>query len=453
MTKSFQGLFLAGTASNVGKTSAALGLIALLRKRGLVVHTAKAGPDFLDAAWLALASGHPCVNLDTFMAPEYAWRRVWEHFMANCDFALVEGAMGLYDGAETGEHSGGHLASALNLPILLLINAKGMAQSAAAVAQGFLHYHPPHLPSPPRFCGVICTHVASERHWQMLETSLKPVCEAAGVPLAGYLPTDGKPELESRHLGLKQACESALDLQAAGTWCSHVDLDAILTRCGTMQPLEAAESTYATDVTIAIARDEAFAFCYADLPLLLQELGADVVYFSPLNDKNLPDCDGIYIPGGYPELYAPQLAANTAMLKALRQAATERALPVYGECGGYMYLLEAVITLDGNKWPMTELLPGEARMSKKLTALGYRASTGQWLSDVIYGHEFHYAQGPPIAQPLLDFRNSRGLPTAAAIIKQGPVIGSWVHLYPQGSRPFWQKWLSMVRDRRHQYSE
>lgn len=439
-----KGLFLGATGSNAGKTTAALGLIACLRSRGFAVQAAKAGPDFLDAAWLARATDRPCANVDMFMGPEGGWRRAWNCFGGGSDFALLEGAMGLYDGDAGCSTCGAMLAQALDMPVLLILNVQGMGQSAAAAAQGFFQYQPAGFSGSLRFCGLVCSHAAGERHWRILARALEPVCESAGVPLLGYLPSKGAPQLESRHLGLKQACECALDMAAAGRWFSaHVDVDALLQRCSFPGFGHAERNFPEPDITVAMARDAAFAFCYADLPLMLGAFGAKTVYFSPLNDATLPPCDAIYIPGGYPELYGEKLAANKGMKSALQDAALA-GKPIYGECGGYMYLMEAVVNGEGVRWPMTGLLPGEARVGKKLAALGYRAA--HMPEGAIYGHEFHYAKGPDIARPLWQWTDAEMRPAGGITVKNGTVIGSWVHLYPQGSHVFWRQWLNLARN-------
>lgn len=444
------GVFIAATGSNAGKTSAAIGMIAALRSMGLTVQAAKAGPDFLDAAWLEMASGRPCPNLDMFMGANGAWRKCWERFLNNSDFAVIEGSMGLFDGDAGGLSSGSLLARMLDLPVLLLLNARGVGQSVAAIAKGFFQYLPPNMFGSLRFCGVICTHVASERHWRLLSRALHPVCSDANVPLLGYLSVQGAPQLESRHLGLKQACECDLDLAAAKQWFgSHVNVESLRKCCACGRMNTVRDEYPEADVVVAIARDEAFAFCYADLPLLLAEFGAKAVFFSPLRDRELPRCDAIYIPGGYPELYGAQLAANETMKVSLRKAAC-MGKPVYGECGGYMYLMEAIVDADGRLWPMSGLLPGMARMGRRLAALGYRVVQGGDLTGKVYGHEFHYARGPEVPGDLWNVSDAEGRPVASSCVNVGSVTGSWIHLYPEGSRSFWQRWLEVARRRKKQ---
>lgn len=451
MTKNIPGLVIAGTSSNCGKTAAAIGLISALRQRGLAIQPAKAGPDFLDAGWLAKVSGRPCLNLDGWMAEAKEIQRLLARWPKLYDLLVVEGAMGLYDGAGDNSASTAQLAAVLNLPALLIINAKGSGQSIAAVASGFMAWSKSRMRKPLCFCGLICTHVGSERHRQLLKEALEPVCVDFNVPFLGCLPCQGAPQIPARHLGLKQACEIELDFAAAGRWfAENVDLGGLLAAVRKDGSIEAecGKELLAKDgPTVAIARDEAFAFCYADLPLLLAELGAKVVYFSPLRDEAPPPCAAVYLPGGYPELYGQTLAANKCMLAALYKLARS-GRPIYGECGGYMYMLEALMDANGERWPMAGLLPGQTHLGKRFAALGYRAATSCWLgAEVVYGHEFHYAvaEGERCA-PLWRTRNALGEELGPNGQRLGNVIGSWVHLYPCGSRPFWRQWLKLAEE-------
>lgn len=447
------GFIVAATGSGAGKTTTSLALVAALRARGLSIQTAKAGPDFLDAAWLAAVSGRPCPNLDGWMGRNPSvLADILSRFAAPADFVIVEGAMGLYDGDANGEFSTAVLAEYLKLPVLLLLNAKGVGQSVAAMAAGFLSWHSQIFSCALSFCGIICTHVGSQRHADILARGLEPVCKKFAVPLLGFLPKKDAPIIPSRHLGLVQAAEVAFDSYRASEWVSaHIDIDLLLKRISTKglanipaisAPLPARDTT-----VIAIARDRAFSFCYADLPLLLEELGVAVRFFSPLSDSVPPPCSAIYFPGGYPELYARQLSLNRSMLEAVRVLARS-GLPIYGECGGYMYLLEGIAGPDdAQPWAMTGLLPGVATLRSRFAALGYRAARSAWLgSEAVYGHEFHYAAvRGECAGPIWRLADATGADLGWAGQRKGNVAGSWVHLYPEGSRSFWLAWLDLAR--------
>ena len=432
-----RGLLVAAQASGCGKTAATLGLIAALKARNVPVAPAKAGPDFIDCSWLAAIAGRPALNLDAWMARDEARLvKAVEEFGSGA-FLVVEGAMGLYDGPANS--SAAALASLLGLPVLLLLNARGMGQSIAALAEGFLGHEPQWQDRPkPAFCGLVSTHTGSPKHAGLLAEALGPVCKRFDVPFLGCLGRTGAPQIPSRHLGLVQASEMELpDTSALARWFS-CDLDRL--RLEPNPPAPRKTGSIGPGPVIAIARDAAFSFCYADLPSLLESLGARCVFFSPLNDTELPACDGIYLPGGYPELHAPELAANTALRTAL---AAFRG-PIYGECGGYMYLMESLEDTTGQKWPMTGLLQGHATTQKRAASLGYRkACCAAWPDIACTGHEFHYciADTPSDCQPLWRCADSAGNDLGSQGQIRGNVAGSWVHLYPLGSEAFWRRWL------------
>ena len=529
------GLVIGGTGSNAGKTTLTLSLLCALHDRGLLARAAKTGPDYIDAAFHAALTGQPAANLDAWMCREAApspaeqplagripkgLGRLFERMSACClhgdrgsanaepevsakpDLLVVEGAMGLYDGGSRGAGSTAHLAALLGLPVLLVLNAGGMGQSIAALAEGFLHHRPAWVDGlHTRFLGMVCTHVGSARHADLLRQSLAPLAKSAGVPLLGLLPRQGAPELPSRHLGLVEAREAlpAVDRQALTQWAEqHCDLNLMLRLAGVNTPRRAASADEVGPVpeytrqapqpgghepppdrffplaetrplpaqpqhghrrrrrlVVGLAWDEAFSFCYADLPAVLHELKAQVVTFSPLRDAAPPDeCAGLYFPGGYPELHAPRLAANTAMRATLHGLAA-RGMPMYGECGGYIYLMQSV-QIAGQNHAMSDLLPRSCAMGASKAALGYRAALAApgwpainqpgsrplW----VRGHEFHYAREeetplPPACHPLWKLHDSQGHFLRDEGCRLGSVAGSWLHCYPEGSRRFWRAWL------------
>ena len=491
------GLLVASTTSGAGKTVAALGLIRALRGAGLEVRAAKTGPDFIDAAFLAAASGGPAVNLDAWMCRPGARgrprglpaglgrlrRRLLAPVGAKApDIWVVEGAMGLYDGGPGGSGGAAQLAVLLDLPVLLVLNVRGMGQSVAALAEGFLRHEPPG--GAPRFLGVLCTQGGSGQHEGLLRDALGPVLRKARLPLLGFLPRADAPKIASRHLGLVEAREAlaGLDLDGLGRWfAAHCDVPGILRALGMAAPRTAPAVPPQGPATpppasaaffpvrcapghrkrprIGIARDAAFSFCYADLPALLAELGAEPVFFSPLEDAAPPpDCAGLYFPGGYPELHAGALAANTAMLGALRATAA-RGIPIYGECGGYIYLMRE-LEAEGRRHALAGLLPLVCRLGERRAALGYReaAPVPGWLPAnaenaspplLVRGHEFHYARLsapglPPSCAPLWRVTDAAGKARGPEGCRLGRVAGSWLHLYPEGSRRFWKAWLALA---------
>lgn len=543
------GLVIGGSGSNSGKTVATLALLCALKARGLAVQAAKIGPDFIDAAFHAALTGRPAANLDAWMcrqvparAAEARLRRAPRGLTrlfaraqdsatagAQPDMLVLEGAMGLYDGGVKGAGCTAQLAALLGLPVLLILNAHGLGQSMAALAEGFLRHCPAWSAACgcPSFAGILCTHVGGERHVEILRQALSPLEKERNVPLLGFLPRAGAPRLDARHLGLVEARETVpgLDRQALARWLeSHCRLDALLKLSGA--PLNGPSERLAADLpgpeakprastrlaaatqscffparrssrsrrasrpVIGMAWDAAFSFCYADLPATLQELGAELAFFSPLKDKAPPqNCHGLYFPGGYPELHAAALAANLCMRDALRGLA-EQGVPIYGECGGYIYLMRSLRHAD-KTYPMSGLLPLHCVMGERRAALGYRAARAlpgwpppagrqsavaapasaktaannaagpAWdARDELRpgsrhkplwarGHEFHYGRTAetrltPDCRCLWELYDSRGVFLAQEGCRLGCVAGSWLHLYPEGSRRFWAAWLASL---------
>ena len=524
---SLPGLVIGGTGSNSGKTTLTLALLCALHERGLVARAAKTGPDYIDAAFHAALTGQPAANLDTWMCRESAPSSAERPLSAGCgslsglpaglrrvfarmsapnqpqtgspavvtpDILVVEGAMGLFDGGHKGAGSTAHLAALLGLPVLLVLNAGGMGQSITALAEGFLHHRPAWAGARPlRFLGMVCTHVGSTRHADLLRQSLAPLTKSTGVPLLGLMPRQGAPTLPARHLGLVEAREAlpAVDRQALAQWAeNNCDLSLLLKKVGaaTLRRTLGTHGTKSTcgdenqpeqlptpDTTarffpavianarrgkqplrIGLAWDEAFSFCYADLPAVLGELKAEVVTFSPLRDAAPPPgCAGLYFPGGYPELHAVRIAANAQMRTALHALAAQ-GMPIYGECGGYMYLMRSLL-VHGQQYAMSGLLPRSCTLGQTKAALGYRAGLAHahWPQPStnarplwVRGHEFHYAQEqadplPAQCSPLWQLHDSQGRFLRADGCRMGSVAGSWLHCYPEGSRRFWRSWLSL----------
>ena len=362
-------LVVAGTASGVGKTTTVVALARAIRATGLKVAVFKCGPDYLDPTYHTRAAGSVSQNLDGWMMGKDAVRTTFARATQEADIALIEGVMGLYDGASpTGEEgSTAEIAKWLEAPVALVVDAGGMARSIAAVAQGFASFD-----SEVRIGAVIANRVGSTGHLDLLRRALK------SPPILGGFPRDEEHGFPERHLGLFSADDARVPEAllehwgaTAETWCAVGALvDLARTAPRTAAPFEDAPPATKGRCRIGLARDEAFQFYYADNLARLEAYGAELVPFSPLHDESLPDVDGLYIGGGYPEAHAAKLAENTAMHAAVR-AFAGRAAPVYAECGGLMYLTSAIVTLDGVRHPMVGLVPSEARMCAKLQALGY----------------------------------------------------------------------------------
>jgi cobyrinic acid a,c-diamide synthase len=432
-----------------------LALTAALVRRGYVVQGCKIGPDFIDPAHHQALTARPAYNLDSWMNGARGVAANVIHALRHPpkpDVLLIEGVMGLFDGAHgnDGNASTAEAARLLKLPVLLLLDTRGLAQSAAAMALGYISHMPELV-----FAGLACTQVGGPGHKDMLREAL----HALPVPLLGLLPEKDAPRLASRHLGLVSPHEKPLDAarreHMAGWAERNLDVEALLAR---MTAIDApcAETTYgkASDAPgkkILIARDAAFCFLYPELPDLLREAGARCVFFSPTEDAGLPEGDIVYVPGGYPESFAQRLSANASMREAMR-AFSLAGKPVYGEGGGYVYLMEE-LQLDGKNWPMTACLPLRCRLESERAALGYRvvrparasplASKEDVEALVGRGHEFHYARitdGPRLPELWrLAGRNGQGMENEGALLEN--TAGSWVHLAPYGAWSFWRNLL------------
>lgn len=385
---------VAGTSSGAGKTSVACGLIAALRARGHVVQGFKVGPDYIDPTYHALAGGRPGRNLDAFLSGPELIAPLFRHGAAGADIAVIEGVMGLFDGASgRGElASTAHVAKLLGAPVVLVIDAAAMARSAAAIVHGYRTFDPA-----VEIAGVIVNKVGSDHHAELLREAIEPL----GVPVIGALRRDDRVAAPERHLGLVPAGErEARTRDAIGALgeavLAHVDLDAVLALARAAPPLRgAAWSPSGTDAagsaTIAIARGPAFSFHYEENLELLRAAGATLAPFDPLADAALPaDAGALILAGGFPEVFAAELSAN-APLRAEIAAFARAGRPVLAECGGLLYLCEE---LDG--LPMCGVLAARGRMAGRLS-IGYReavarADSALWArGEAVRGHEFHYS--------------------------------------------------------------
>lgn len=427
-------LLIAAPASGCGKTTVTLGLLAALRRRGLAVAPFKVGPDYIDPGHHAAVCGRPSRNLDGWMCGEDWVRASFARGCAGAQLALVEGVMGLFDGAagDSDVGSSAEIARWLDASVVLVVDARSQARSVAALVKGFVDFDPAL-----RFAGVVLNRVGSARHAELLGTALASV---PGLPpLLGCLPREGQIALPERHLGLVTAADGGADYGALADLVeAHLDLEALLAAVGTRAfPAAAVSAPVPKRARIGVARDKAFCFCYPENLELLEQAGAELVFFSPLADTRLPtDLDGLYLPGGYPELHAEGLSANRELLTEIRECAAA-GLPVYAECGGFMLLGEGI---DGR--PMAGVFPATARMLERRQALGYRevtlAADGPLgpAGTVARGHEFHYSTLEMPAQVARDYRLSRrgGVDLGREGYRLGNVLGSYVHLH-FGSNP------------------
>ncbi|MFN3663502.1 cobyrinate a,c-diamide synthase [Yoonia sp.] len=407
---------ISAPASGSGKTTVTLGLLRAF-SRTQMIRSAKSGPDYIDPAFHAAATGQPCVNLDAWAMTPARIRAL----AAGTAPLIIEGAMGLFDGAfPHGKGSSADLARILNLPVVLVIDAGRMAGSVGALAQGFMRYDPR-----VNVTGVILNNVGSAKHEAMLRHALP------GVTIYGSIPRHADLQQGARHLGLIQAQERD-DLEdflnnGANLMMQHLDL-AALEKLGTPRPRAGASHRLAPPAQrITIARDTAFAFTYPHLLDDWRAAGAEITFFSPLADDPVPDADLIYLPGGYPELHAGKIAGNQRFLTSLRQSHAM----IYGECGGYMVLGDGLIDADGTRHAMAGLLHLETSFASRKRHLGYRhlhASTGpfagQWT-----GHEFHYASTISArGTPLFTATDASGTALPPMGLINQHVSGSFAHI-------------------------
>lgn len=386
-------LVIAGVSSGVGKTTLTLGLLEAFCRRGLRVQAFKVGPDFIDPGFHALVTGRPSYNLDGWMCAQERVVATLAGQAADADLALVEGVMGCFDGYEGKSEDGStaQIAKWLGAPVILVVDAWAMARSAGAVVLGFERFDPGL-----DVAGVIFNRVAGETHYRWLSESVEGTCRA--VPL-GFLPHRESFRLPERHLGLVTAAEQGLSRELldelAGAIAESVDLDRLLALArSSVSALTRPQRAPAVKARIGVARDRAFQFYYPASLDLLRAAGAELVFWSPLADPGLPDADALYLGGGYPEVYARALASNQAMLKAVREFAGA-GRPIYAECGGLMYLADAIEDEAGERHPMVGLLPATVRMQPKRLTLGYvevevtRETPLAPAGARLRGHEFH----------------------------------------------------------------
>ncbi|MFC3528006.1 cobyrinate a,c-diamide synthase [Paracoccus mangrovi] len=426
-----RGLVISAPASGSGKTTVTLGLIAALRARGLAVQPYKSGPDYIDPAFHRAAAGRESYNLDSWAMG----RAQIAHLIgagAGADIALVEGSMGLFDGVAVpggcGNGASADIAALTGWPVVLVMDCKGQAQSAGAVALGFRQMRPD-----VRLAGVVLNRVASARHEALMRHALDPL----GIPVLGVLPRAADIELPERHLGLVQAQEhAALEalLARAGEAASrHLDLDAIVAAASGGLAPEPFRPLRPPAMRIALAQDEAFSFIYPHLVAGWRAAGAEILPFSPLADQGPDDSAGAcWLPGGYPELHAGRLAAAEHFRAGLLRFAETR--PVHGECGGYMAMGAGLVDASGVRHRMAGLLGLETSYEKRRMHLGYRraeplAPLAGAYAQRLTGHEFHYAS--ILAQPdaaLARVTDANGDAVAETGSRRGHATGSFFHL-------------------------
>ncbi|SDF07725.1 cobyrinate a,c-diamide synthase [Sporolituus thermophilus] len=390
-------LVIAGTHSGVGKTTIVTGLLAALARRGLNVQSYKVGPDYIDPGYHALASGKRAHNLDTWLMPPEEMVRLFVKTASGCELALIEGVMGLYDGGRGGVSSTAVIAKRLDAPVILVIDAKSMGESAAAIALGYKLYD-----QDIRLAGVIVNRLGSETHRTMVAEAFSRL----GIPLLGAVFRDNRLSTPQRHLGLTPVTEhdarKTVDVMA-DRMAEQVAVDELISLAKQAPPLVAPLDNSRCDrghVRIGVAKDEAFSFYYPESLDVLTAQGAELVEFSPLYDQFLPPVDGLVLGGGFPEMFLERLTANRPMREAIFRAGKD-GMPIYAECGGLMYLCRQISGFGGQAYDMVGLIPAVCEMQSNLQTVGYvetRALHDTVLclvGEKLRGHEFHFSRMVP----------------------------------------------------------
>ncbi len=459
-------IVIAGTHSGVGKTTIATGLMAALTASGLKVQGFKVGPDYIDPSYHTRATGRPSRNLDTWLLGEQGVRELFQRSAQDADIAVIEGVMGMFDGfgGTSDLGSTAHVAKVLQAPVILIVNAKSMSRSIAAMIKGYCDLDPE-----VRVKGVILNRVASVRHREILREA---VSKYNPVSLVGTLSADSVVPWPERHLGLipmSEQGETGMIFQELGRVVARsLDLSLVRAIAGSAPDLSevpreifssgarcTGEVRPGAKVKIAYAWDEAFSFYYRDSLDLLVHHGAELVKVSPLHDSGLPaDISGLLIGGGFPELFLPELSSNQSFITSLQQHHQD-GLPIYAECGGLMYLTEAIENFNQETYPMVGLIPGKCRMEKKLAALGYYQ--GIALQDnllcakdtPVKGHEFHYSklEGLPREFPwAFGLNKGEEQPWRQEGFARGNLLAAYLHMHFAGLPGLAEAFVRRCRD-------
>lgn len=433
------GLIIAAPASGSGKTLITLGLLRALARNGVAIGSAKVGPDYIDPAFHAAATGRACFNIDLWAMRDETIHRSLRQITHKSSLVIAEGVMGLFDGAADGYGSTADLAAITGWPVVLVVDSRSQGASAAALVRGFITHRADISVS-----GVIFNKIGSNKHRDIIDDAMKRFLPK--VRVLGYIPRSSDLEVPSRHLGLVQAHEktqldSFID-RAADLVEQHVDCEDLRTLA---RRLDHKITSYLQNTPlgqrIAVADDVAFGFSYPHLLAGWQEAGAEIMRFSPLaGEAPAEQADSIYLPGGYPELHAGKITANTAFLSGLKDAA-ERSKPIFGECGGYMVLGEGMIDAQGHRHAMAGLLPVETSFAQRKLHLGYRLAEMAVDSPIgnkgekIKGHEFHFATtvSENASSPLFLSWDASGESLGATGICIGTVAGSFLHVIDRAS--------------------
>ncbi len=457
MTTKRKGFLIAGTHSGVGKTTVTLAILEALTRRGMTVQPFKVGPDYLDPTFHRVATGRPSRNLDGWMMGRSEVLKSFARASSDADFSVIEGVMGLFDGfrGRSEEGSSAQIAKWLCMPVILVIDAGGLARTAAALVRGCQALDPEL-----KIGGVLFNRIGSKNHLDILREAVESTC---GVPVLGGFPKEEGIALPERHLGLVRAAESltpSIRGRLAEMAEAFLNLDEIVKMEYAIKerPLFLSEREGERQVRcrIGVALDAAFHFYYQDNLDLLEKAGAGLVFFSPLNEVEIPaGLDGLYFGGGYPEVYAEGLSRNRTMAESIRRFSA-RGGPIYAECGGLMYLASRIETVEGNSFPLVGLLPGQVRMGRKLKALGYREVEAEEecllleKGERVRGHEFHYSEwaadspdypAGQLRRPYRLFRGGEPFEYREEGFSDDHLLASYVHLHFASNPAIAKRWV------------
>ena len=412
-------LFMTAPASGQGKTTITASIARMLRRQGKVVRVFKTGPDYLDPQILEQASGQPVQQIDLWMAGENWCQNQFYEAARVADLILIEGAMGMFDG----EPSSADLAATFGIPIIVVMDVRGMAQTAAAIVSGLANFR-----DDVDVVGMIANKCGTERHKQLIAEALPD-----SIPLIASLERSEAVALPERHLGLVQAAEVSAELElrfeAGADWLLQSGLENIIDH---FKPVEFSASppepvkARLKGLRVGVARDAAFSFIYESNLQLLKDLGADIEFFSPLNDQQLPDVDALWLPGGYPELHAQQLSANQPILEALKQFHAERK-PVLAECGGLLYCLETLTDLEEKQYPMAGLMQGHGAMRGKRGCQGMQ--TVPLPEGDVRAHAHHRSRSSGTPKPIAHGRRQRHPAPGEAVYREGNLTATYLHMF------------------------
>jgi len=452
-------ILIAGDRSSSGKTTIVAGLLSALKKRGLTVQPFKVAMDYIDPSYHTWITGRSCRNLDGYLMKEEAVKEIYSHAKEKADIAVIEGVRGLYEGFDGDLGSTAQIAKLLKTPVIFVVDARSITRSAAAIVKGYMDFDPQ-----VQIRGVILNKVGSERHAQK---ATKEIERHAGVEVVGVIRRNEQMHLAMRHLGLVPVLEGKTRHEGFAERVDSIrkiveeglDIDRILEIARETEPLpDVMPDLYKTSsigegVRIGVARDEAFNFYYRDNLEMMELAGAEVVPFSPVHDCNLPDVDGIYIGGGYPELYARELSENSGMKGSLLRA-HEKDLPIYAECGGLMYLARE-IEWDGESHDMAGLVPGRSQRGS-IRVVSY--VHGAVMRDcplgpkgtAIMGHEFHHSEMLMDEGVEYAVRLERGTGIRAGWdgVCEGNMVASYTHVHSASFRGFPAEFIRACRKRK-----